>query len=561
MATPNFDFDSVLDQQIEEGGKTHVFFTNGIFTAQDGYDQVVETIAKTFAPKDNLPNSLQFGQGYHNESVLDDWQEVGTQAIDFLKSAVGVLFNPGSLIEIIQSGLSLATLTNKFIQALDSTFSNNFDLAEAYEQFWSDDPSKSQPEINAIKTQVEPWLNPNGNDAVLFISHSQGNFFTEDALQIMKPNIDSERVRIIALGSPTAYSSAGGIQDLITGSSGTYRGANDMNENDPVTYFQKGNYDTVYSFLQLTFLSLFNVGSVLSLLPGIGYSAASLASALATNVLASIAPKHYHFLSGVLGIISHPTELSDGGAHDLSKRYLPKPEVHEYFTEFAKELVYEFQPKGYYFPHGKVSPGNQTDDDDWIEGDGTLEGAGRNDVLRGNGGDDTLIGGEGYDLLDGGEGKDTANYSSSPNGIVVQAKQYAGSDIYEVQDGFDTVDTLGNIEVISGSDQDDIMVGGDYKDIFYGQNGDDKFLAQGGDDEFYGGAGDDIAVGGEGNDDLRGEDGNDVLSGEDGNDFLYGGAGEDTLIGGTGEDKLFGEAGNDELIGEDDNDFLYGGTG
>ncbi|MEG4515479.1 MULTISPECIES: hypothetical protein [unclassified Microcoleus] len=76
--------------------------------------------------------------------------------------------------------------------------------------------------------------------------------------------------------------------------------------------------------------------------------------------------------------------------------------------------------------------------------------------------------------MDGGTGtgSDTANYSSSPIGIKVWVDKVDDKfDVYKVEDGFvvkgqKTVDTLGNIEIISGSNFAAQMTGGDYSDIF-----------------------------------------------------------------------------------------------
>jgi RTX calcium-binding nonapeptide repeat (4 copies) len=134
---------------------------------------------------------------------------------------------------------------------------------------------------------------------------------------------------------------------------------------------------------------------------------------------------------------------------------VPNPKLRSYFSQLFQEL----HPKGFYFANEDIQsrPNSVTEgtkNDDRLEGsdaDDILSGLARNDVLRGRSGNDTLIGDEGYDFLDGGDGADTARYADSPQGIKVTAKNYVGSDIYEVQDGFGTVDTLGNIEIISAS--------------------------------------------------------------------------------------------------------------
>ncbi len=56
--------------------------------------------------------------------------------------------------------------------------------------------------------------------------------------------------------------------------------------------------------------------------------------------------------------------------------------------------------------------------------------------------------------------------------------------------------------------------------------------------------GDDTIYGGNGNDTINGDDGNDTLYGDNGNDALYGGAGNDTLDGGNGNDTIKGGLSN-----------------
>jgi len=123
------------------------------------------------------------------------------------------------------------------------------------------------------------------------------------------------------------------------------------------------------------------------------------------------------------------------------------------------------------------------------------------------------------------------------------------------------LDTLGDIEVISGSSHKDTMTGGEYADTFYGQGGNDEFYGNGGDDQFYGGGDNDTAYGGDGNDDLRGDSGDDRLFGDDGSDKLWGGDGNDKLWGGNQDDELVGDEGNDELVGDAGNDKLWGSNG
>ena len=153
---------------------------------------------------------------------------------------------------------------------------------------------------------------------------------------------------------------------------------------------------------------------------------------------------------------------------------------------------------------------------DSLTGDGLdniLDGRDGHDTLSGGDGNDTLIGGAGDDVLNGGAGVDIASYASATSGVTValalagvQATGGAGND------------TLTGIEVVQGSDWNDVLTGDGV------ENG---------------------LIGGAGQDWLQGLNGADVLSGGDGHDSVWGGAGDDILDGGPGDDTLDGGAGTD----------------
>jgi Ca2+-binding RTX toxin-like protein len=83
------------------------------------------------------------------------------------------------------------------------------------------------------------------------------------------------------------------------------------------------------------------------------------------------------------------------------------------------------------------------------------------------------------------------------------------------------------IQILFGSESNDVWTGSHYADHLYGEGGDD------------------LLSGGEGNDYLEGGKGNDRLAGDDGNDILIGAAGNDTLLAGSGSNRLEGGAGFD----------------
>ena len=80
-------------------------------------------------------------------------------------------------------------------------------------------------------------------------------------------------------------------------------------------------------------------------------------------------------------------------------------------------------------------------------------------------------------------------------------------------------------------------------------------------DLIHGNGGNDTLIGNAGDDRLYGDQGNDNLVGGNGIDWLDGGLGDDTLNGGNDNDQLFGGDGHDNLQGGLGNDHMYGGSG
>ncbi|HMS83665.1 MAG TPA: calcium-binding protein [Nitrospira sp.] len=166
-------------------------------------------------------------------------------------------------------------------------------------------------------------------------------------------------------------------------------------------------------------------------------------------------------------------------------------------------------------------------------GNDQVNGGDGNDLLRGFTGNDQLNGGSGNDLLheasgndrlDGGDGIDAASYSSAIAGVIVNLSLASAQNTVGAG-----VDTILNIENLTGSDYNDTLTGNGANNLLSGLAGDDRLL---------GGNGNDILNGGIGKDRLDGGTGKDVLSGGDGNDLLNGGAGADTLTGGLGADTF-----------------------
>lgn len=249
------------------------------------------------------------------------------------------------------------------------------------------------------------------------------------------------------------------------------------------------------------------------------------------------------------------------------------------------------------------------------------DGAG-NDIVYGEGGQDIVYGSAGNDYYDGGTGGavqpfegDQVIYSDASAGIVVDMRLSSGQ-VYSSGTGDPAnigVDTLVNIEGITGSAFDDVMIGASGSDGFYGAGGNDSLSGNAGNDSLRGGDGDDTIDGGTGDDALYGGAGNDTIDGGEGNDWvsyadssvgvnvslavsgpqetgdgtdtladienlggsgyhdtlvgndagnwLYGAQGNDTLRGGAGNDTLEDYDGNNVFDGGDGNDLIYSSYG
>jgi len=153
-----------------------------------------------------------------------------------------------------------------------------------------------------------------------------------------------------------------------------------------------------------------------------------------------------------------------------------------------------------------------------LSGNDTINGGDGDDELNGGSGDDTLDGGDGNDTLDGGAGTDTVYYFQKSITVNLELGIASGSGA--------GLDTLINIENISGGFHDDTLTG----------SSDDNYL--------------------------YGSYGNDTLDGRAGNDRLAGGKGSDTLTGGSGEDAFIYSFGYGYVSGVDTfNDFIAGNGG
>ena len=202
----------------------------------------------------------------------------------------------------------------------------------------------------------------------------------------------------------------------------------------------------------------------------------------------------------------------------------------------------------------------------YANGNDVLNGEDGNDIINAGDGHDTLDGGSGDDIIDGGVGIDWVAYSSATSGVNVDLKYKVAQNTLGAG-----IDTLTNIENLSGSDFNDYLTGDSGDNILNGLQGDDVIDGGAGIDEVYyinatkgvnvnlgssnpqdtlssgvdtllnieniqGSSFDDTLIGSSGDNKLSGNDGNDILRGMDGNDILLGGKGNNTLDGGEGFD-------------------------
>jgi Ca2+-binding RTX toxin-like protein len=163
-----------------------------------------------------------------------------------------------------------------------------------------------------------------------------------------------------------------------------------------------------------------------------------------------------------------------------------------------------------------------------------LHGAGGNDLIFGNTGHDIMFGGAGDDFIDGGNGIDNVDFGESASGVHVSLL------ITGPQDTGEGLDTILNVEGVSGTWFDDVLIGNDGDGYFFG--------GLGGNDQIFGGGGDDFIEVIEGTNLLDGGNGDDLIISAGGTDVINGGAGDDEIWAGYGA-LIRGGAGNDMLNG------------
>ena len=207
---------------------------------------------------------------------------------------------------------------------------------------------------------------------------------------------------------------------------------------------------------------------------------------------------------------------------------------------------------------------------DFLKGgdyDITFMGKDGDDTLVGGSGDDTLIGGDGADTMDGGLGRDTVSYRTSTAGITVDLTSDVDVDGYVLLSGTGVEgDRLRNIEIILGSNFDDLLTGDDADNEFYGGAGNDELRGGAGDDLLHGNGGSDTIDGGSGNDTASFADSNSALNinlganpNAQGYIVLSGGHAEGDKI--KNIENIIGTSRADTIIGNHLDNILEGGAG
>jgi Ca2+-binding RTX toxin-like protein len=183
--------------------------------------------------------------------------------------------------------------------------------------------------------------------------------------------------------------------------------------------------------------------------------------------------------------------------------------------------------------------------------------------LTGSNFNDTLLGNAGNNVLDGGVGIDTVSYANASAAVTVTLSLAGAQNTIGAG-----VDTLINVENLTGSNFNDTLLGNAGNNVLNGGDGVDlvSYINSSGAvtvslattaAQNTVGAGIDTLSNVE---NLLGSNFNDSLTGNGGNNALSGGSGADTLTGGAGADTLTGGAGVDRFRYEFASDSAYSPT-
>ncbi len=188
--------------------------------------------------------------------------------------------------------------------------------------------------------------------------------------------------------------------------------------------------------------------------------------------------------------------------------------------------------------------------------------------------------GAGSDVLTNYVGQDYNSYGYQIPGYAVGVDQ---SQIYQTMlsaiTGSSAKPDITGLQVVNGTDVDDIIHTGEFDDVIYAAGGNNQIFANQGNNTIYAEDGDDLAYTGTGNDRffLNGGNntafsgaGDDYIRAGDGNNEVYTGAGNDDIVlgkgnnfvdAGSGNDILFVGSGNNTILGGAGNDTIYVGSG
>lgn len=181
-----------------------------------------------------------------------------------------------------------------------------------------------------------------------------------------------------------------------------------------------------------------------------------------------------------------------------------------------------------------------------LDGEGSLYGGVKNDILHGGPGRDSLYGGQGSDTyyFERGWGKDYVQDLAVDQGSVDIIRFGQGIAMEDIAVSNSFADG-GSLILQSKSSGDSIEVSGFFKDKYYAAFKDDQVQFADGSVWDYNLLRQFALSGTDGNDMLHGFTSNDRLEGGAGNDVLYAGKGDDVLVGGVGNDSLYGDQGSD----------------
>lgn len=158
-----------------------------------------------------------------------------------------------------------------------------------------------------------------------------------------------------------------------------------------------------------------------------------------------------------------------------------------------------------------------TFEDNWIYGASNVDyiyGRRGDDTLDGGVGDDVLFGGVGADVLIGGTGRDRAQYSESPDALVLDLALPERNTERAAGDSYDSIEDL------AGGLAADHISGDGAANRLFGREREDRLEGRWGDDYLNGGAHSDTLIGGVGDDTMRGGSHADTFIFSEGEDVI-----------------------------------------